>query len=210
MGGRVVAAGDKPELGISVPAGEVLYVGGQNTDEHGMYASEFTAALALLAGKGANLAKLRQGLLDGLRDLAEPGAHPATSQFLGNFIADLGKDAAEPVDIANAGVEDIHFTGLQSWLLWLGLAGGFAQDAKLRHDGKLGPSASPSPDRFADLDTTSTTGCSASDNTGEVLDWSAIRSRRAVDRCRQHRLRRRDRRSRRLAPAGEPVRDEHQ
>jgi hypothetical protein len=179
VGGVVVAPGDKPKLGIVVPAGEISLMTGQNTIAHGLSAADFTADFAALIGKKANQDKLRQALLDGLRAMGprkyEINRYPVTSQFLAAFVIDLGLDAKPPVDLTESGVDDVQFTGLQSWLIFLLLAGGFAQAAADVHAGHPGPSPSPAAFRGQQRSSLGTSGnCSTADNNGKVMDAVAM------------------------------------
>lgn len=176
VGGTVAVAGYQPKLGLQIPTGEVLLAAGQNTDAHERYASDFAGVLATMIGKKADPIRLRQALLDGLRDVAgvdRPGAaspYPKPQHFLAAFTVDLGLHARPAVDLATAGIDDVRFTGLQSWLLWILLASGFAQAAKLVQTGHPAPAPSP-----AGFDSTATAGnCTISDTTGKILDIAAI------------------------------------
>lgn len=176
VGGKIAASGDTPKLGVQIPTGQVLLASGQNTDTHGMYASAFAAILAIMIGKKADPIRLRQALLDGLRAVSGvdrpgvPSPFSKTQHFLAAFTVDLGLDATPAVDLASAGIDDVRFTGLQSWLIWILLASGFAQAAKLVQGGH--PAPSPSPAGFDNLATSG--NCTISDTTGTILDIAAI------------------------------------
>jgi hypothetical protein len=126
--GSVVSKGDAPLSGVEIPVGEMIAAAGQNTYTHGLTADHMASTVAALTRDKVNVTALRQQLLAGLALQGTLGQHnpaiPKTANFLAEFIIQLGLKAAPPVDLRYARHDDMQFTGLQTWLLWLSLASG--------------------------------------------------------------------------------------
>lgn len=184
--GRIVDAGATPNMGVEVPIGELQFVAGQNTYEHAQTVNDLAQELVLMDVKHkVSLATMRLRILDGLRNLEPPEFIPdkvaATYQFYAAFFADLGKDANPSWDLDAAGENNVTFTGLQVWLVWLGLAGGFARTAAFLHEGKPGPTKDISDvgevasDALTSVpESGGANGCQVSDTQGKALDWVAM------------------------------------
>jgi hypothetical protein len=123
--GTVVAKGADPSLGISIPIGQLMFVAGENTPDHGERIADVGSVLDAIWSDKIDSGKLATAILTDLR--AQAGGtnphDPQTLDFLSAFIVDVGQQATPPVDLSTGDASTV-LSGLQTWLLWLALAGG--------------------------------------------------------------------------------------
>jgi hypothetical protein len=164
VGGRPAGRASAPVTGIALPIGQLQFVAGQNTFDHGLAASDLAASLAAVVGgqSDKDVAAVQQAVLDDLRSGA--ASAPAPVRFLTSLIAALGAHASPAVAIPRSG--DVTFTGLQSWLIMLRIVSEFAA-----HAGTLRPSGSSS---LLHIDALSGSApCQPDDSAGKVEDAAA-------------------------------------
>jgi len=177
VGGKITDTGDVPKLGIQLPLGEVGAMVGTDTFDHGLTVQEIAKAIAPVITakykKKVDPTVLAETILTDTRQ-QEIGADydihpPMTGEFLSSFIAEVGRDAKPAVDFDTIGI-DQRLTGLQTWLLIVGISGGLSQAATVLHSGakKLNVGTGAYVHR-----TDGKGGCRPSDSEGKILDgWS--------------------------------------